>query len=308
MNHFLDPCSYLRVLRAVLERRANVKNWFITGANRGLGLEIARAALARGDKVIATARNPAPIGEQLGEFGDRLVTATVDVTDVTTIEAAVEIALDRFGRIDVLVNNAGYGQLGAFEEIKPQTIARQFATNVFGVFDVTRAILPTMRAQRSGHIITISSIAGIVGFEGSSIYCSTKHAISGWSEGLAKEVAPFGIHMTCVYPGRFRTDFLDPSSVRHGEIAIDDYADFSAERRAALDADNHLQLGDPKKFADVMLKLADDDSAPVQFGAGSDAYSTFTNKAAALTETAERWKALTLSTDFPDKGAVTQDA
>jgi NAD(P)-dependent dehydrogenase (short-subunit alcohol dehydrogenase family) len=284
-----------------------VKTWFITGANRGLGLEIARAVLARGDNVVATARDPDPISVQLGEFGERLVTARVDVTDVATIEAAVEIALDRFERIDVLVNNAGYGQLGAFEEIKPDAIARQFATNVFGVFHVTRAILPTMRAQRSGHIITISSIAGIVGFEGSSIYCSTKHAVSGWSEGLAKEVAPFGIRMTCVYPGRFRTDFLDPSSVRHGEMSIDDYADFSAKRRAALDADNHLQLGDPKKFADVMLTLADDASAPVQFGAGSDAYSTFTKKAAALTETAERWKALTLSTDFSDKNSVPQD-
>nr|WP_295742710.1 SDR family NAD(P)-dependent oxidoreductase [uncultured Acidocella sp.] len=284
-----------------------MKTWFITGANRGLGLKITRAALARGDKVVATARNPASIGEQLRAFGDQLVTAALDVTDIATIHTAVDIALDRFGRIDVLVNNAGYGQLGAFEEIKPDTIARQFGTNVFGVFDVTRAILPAMRAQRSGYIITISSIAGITGFEGSSIYCSTKHAISGWSEGLAKEVAPFGIRMTCVYPGRFRTDFLDPSSVRYGEIAIDDYADVSAKRRAALDADNHLQLGDPETFAEVMLTLADADNAPLQFAAGSDAFHTFKGKAAALTETAERWKTLTLSTDFQDNDTATRD-
>lgn len=285
-----------------------MKTWFITGANRGLGLEITRAALARGDKVVATARNPAPIEEDLREFGDQLVTAAVDVTDHPTIQTAVEMALDRFGRIDVLVNNAGYGQLGAFEEIKPDTIARQFATNVFGVFDVTRAILPTMRAQRSGRIMTISSIAGITGFEGSSIYCSTKHAISGWSEGLAKEVSPFGIRMTCVYPGRFRTDFLDPSSVRYGEIEIDDYADFSAKRREALDADNHRQLGDPAKFAEVMMILADHDSAPLQFPSGSDAYQTFTSKAAALAETAEGWKTLTLSTDYSNVGEAAQDA
>lgn len=284
-----------------------MKTWFITGANRGLGLEIARAALSRDDNVVATARQPDPIREQLSEFGERLVTAKVDVTEVATIESAVQVALDRFGRIDVLVNNAGYGQLGAFEEIMRDTIARQFATNVFGVFDVTRGILPTMRAQRAGHIITISSIAGIVGFEGSSIYCSTKHAVSGWSEGLAKEVGPFGVRVTCVYPGRFRTDFLDPSSVRYGDISIDDYAGFSAKRRAALDADNHLQLGDPKKFADVVLTLADDDDAPIQFGAGSDAYATFTNKAASLSETAERWKALSMSTDFLDKDSPTQD-
>jgi NAD(P)-dependent dehydrogenase (short-subunit alcohol dehydrogenase family) len=278
-----------------------MKTWFITGANRGLGLEIARAALARGDSVVATSRDTGELEEHLAEHGDRMLAAQVNVTDAATIDAAVRAALERFGRIDVLVNNAGYGQLGAFEEITPETIARQFATNVFGVFDVTRAILPAMRAQRSGHVITISSIAGIEGFEGSSVYCSTKHAVSGWSEGVAKEVAPFGIRMTCVYPGRFRTDFLDPSSVRYGEIAIDDYLDFSARRRAALDADNHLQLGDPTKFAEVILTLADETDPPEQFGAGSDAYAVFMKKAASLTGTAERWKALSLSTDFPNR-------
>jgi NAD(P)-dependent dehydrogenase (short-subunit alcohol dehydrogenase family) len=285
-----------------------MKTWFITGANRGLGIEIAHAALSRGDRVVATARNTGALTERLTGHGDRLLAARVDVTEAATIDAATKAALERFGRIDVLVNNAGYGQLGAFEEITPETIARQFATNVFGVFDVTRAVLPAMRAQRSGHVITISSIAGIEGFAGSSVYCSTKHAVSGWSEGLAKEVAPFGIRMICVYPGRFRTDFLDPSSVRHGEIAIDDYAEFSARRRAALDADNHLQLGDPIKFAEVILTLADEQEPPEQFGAGSDAYAVFTKKAVSLTETAERWKALSLSTDFPDKAPASAAA
>lgn len=277
-----------------------MKTWLVTGANRGLGLEIARAALAAGDSVVATARTPSQIAETLQGHGERLLPVALDVTDPVGVEVAVAQAMERFGRIDVLVNNAGYGQLGAFEEVSRDTLLRQFATNVFGVFDVTRAILPVMRRQRSGHIITISSIAGIEGFEGSSIYCATKHAVSGWSEGLAKEVAPFGIGVTCVYPGRFRTDFLDGSSVRFGGIAIDDYEDFSARRRAALDADNHLQVGNPAKFAEVILKLSQAEQPPLWLATGSDAYAVFVNKAAALRDNAEAWKEVTLSTDFAD--------
>jgi NAD(P)-dependent dehydrogenase (short-subunit alcohol dehydrogenase family) len=276
----------------------HMKTWLITGANRGLGLEIARAALNSGDNVVATARNPGRISDALNGHADRLQTIALDVTDDATIDAAVRQAQERFGRIDVLVNNAGYGQLGAFEEISRVTLARQFATNVFGVFDVTRAVLPLMRAQRSGHVITISSIAGMEGFEGSSVYCSTKHAVSGWSEAFGREVAPFGIKVTCVYPGRFRTDFLDGSSVRYGEIGIDDYADFSASRRQALDADNHQQIGDPVEFATAILTLADKEEPPAWFAAGSDAYAVFTNKAKKLSENVEQWKELILSTDF----------
>jgi NAD(P)-dependent dehydrogenase (short-subunit alcohol dehydrogenase family) len=275
-----------------------MRTWFITGANRGLGLEIARAALEAGDTVIATARNPQPIVEALDAFAERLHTIPLDVTDHAAIDKSVNAAKERFGRIDVLVNNAGYGQLGAFEEIAPETVSRQFATNVFGVFDVTRAVLPIMRAQRSGHVITISSIAGMQGFEGSSIYCATKHAVSGWSEGVAREVAPFGIKVTCVYPGRFRTDFLDGSSVRYGDFAIEDYAAASARRRQALDADNHQQIGDPRKFATAMLALVKAENPPVWLATGSDAHAVFSNKSAALVENLEHWKDLVLSTDF----------
>ncbi|WP_307706954.1 SDR family NAD(P)-dependent oxidoreductase [Rhodopseudomonas sp. B29] len=204
----------------------------------------------------------------------------------------------RFGRIDVLVNNAGYGQLGALEEISRDSVGSQFATNVFGVFDVTRAVLPVMRAQRSGHVITISSIAGMRGFEGSSIYCATKHAVSGWSEALKAELAPFGVKVTCVYPGRFRTDFLDRSSVRYGDFTLDDYAAASARRRQALDADNHRQIGDPAKFANAILALADAGDPPMWLPAGSDAHEVFAAKSAALADTIESWRSLIVSTDF----------
>jgi len=275
-----------------------MKTWFITGANRGLGLEIARAALAAGDSVVATARDPQQIDKALEGSADWLHTIALDVTNRVAVDEAVNAAKERFGRIDVLVNNAGYGQLGAFEEIASESVSRQFATNVFGVFDVTRAVLPIMRAQRSGHVITISSIAGMQGFEGSSIYCATKHAVSGWSEGLAREVAPFGIKVTCVYPGRFRTDFLDDSSVRYGDFAIEDYAAASARHRHALDADNHQQIGAPRKFAAAMLALANAKNPPTWLPTGSDAYAVFDEKSAALAENLEHWKDLVLSTDF----------
>ncbi|SFF66839.1 Short-chain dehydrogenase, partial [Actinacidiphila alni] len=189
------------------------KVWFITGANRGFGYEIARAALDSGDRVVATARRPQEAEAALKEHGERVLALPLDVTDTDSVVAAVAAARERFGRIDVLVNNAGYGQLGYFEEQSPQSVERQFATNVFGVFDVTRAVLPVMRAQRSGHVITISSLSGIIGIAGSPVYGATKFAVTGWSEGLGRELAPFGIHATCVHPGMFRTDFLDPTSV-----------------------------------------------------------------------------------------------
>lgn len=277
-----------------------MRTWFITGANRGLGMEIARAALKAGETVVATARNPRQIGTALAGFGDRLHEVTLDVTEPASVEAAVSEAKQRLGHIDVLVNNAGYGQLGAFEEVGRESLAKQFATNVFGVFDVTRAVLPIMREQRSGHVITISSIAGIEGFAGSSVYCSTKHAVSGWSEGLGREVEPFGIKVTCVYPGRFRTDFLDGSSVRYGEVEIEDYAVFSGQRREYLDADNHRQIGDPVRFAAAIMTLVDAKEPPVWLATGSDAFAVFTDKARSLEKNAQDWKALTLSTDFPN--------
>ncbi|MDO0944197.1 oxidoreductase [Chromohalobacter israelensis] len=275
-----------------------MKTWFITGANRGFGLEIARTALQAGDRVTATARHPDTMAETLAGHGERLYTLPLDVTDPSAVDRAVHQAADRHGHIDVLVNNAGYGQLGAFEEVARDDLMQQFATNVHGVFDVTRAVLPLMRARRQGHVITISSIAGIEGYAGSSVYCATKHAVSGWSEGLAQEVAPFGIKVTCVYPGRFRTDFLDHSSVRYGDRPIDDYAATSAQHRQALDENNHLQAGDPVKLAHAILTLAASDQPPLWFAAGSEAYGVFVRKAEALRHNAEEWRDLTESLDI----------
>ncbi|CAG9269688.1 SDR family NAD(P)-dependent oxidoreductase [Paraburkholderia caribensis] len=272
--------------------------WFITGANRGLGLEIARAALEAGDQVVATARKPESLLTVLSDFGDRLVVAPLDVTDGDAISASVDVAMKRFGRIDVLVNNAGYGQLGLFELISPEAIERQFSTNVFGVFAVTRAVLPIMRAQRSGHVITMSSIGGLIGFEGSSMYCATKFALEGWSESLGLELARFGIKTTLIEPGRFRTDFLDPSSVGFGDLEIQDYVAYATEHKAALDAGNHQQAGDPVKLGNTIVTLARSPEPPVRYGAGSEAYGVMIDRAKRLKAEAEAWRELSLSNDI----------
>ncbi|WP_070107515.1 oxidoreductase [Burkholderia plantarii] len=272
--------------------------WLITGANRGLGLEIARAALDAGDRVLATARDPAPIAAALDGFGERLATTRLDVTDAASIAAAVDLARQRFGGIDVLVNNAGYGQLGPFELISPAAIERQFDTNVFGAFEVARAVLPVMRAQRSGHVVTLSSIAGLIGIEGASIYCASKFALEGWSESLGQEVARFGIRTTLIEPGRFRTDFLDASSVSHGDLAIDDYAALAADSRAELDAGNHQQAGDPVKLGRAVVTLVHAPEPPVRYGAGSEAYGVMVARAERLRAEAEAWRELSLSNDL----------
>ncbi|WP_025597341.1 oxidoreductase [Burkholderia sp. WSM2230] len=275
-----------------------MKTWFITGASRGLGLEIARAALGNGDQVAATARNPAQVAEALDGYGERLFPVRLDVTDIAAVQAAVSEAVERFGRIDVLVNNAGYGQLGAFEETSDEAIRRQFATNVFGVFSVTRQILPIMRGQRSGHVITISSMAGLVAFDGSSIYSATKFALEGWSESLHLELQRFGIKATVVEPGYFRTDFLDPRSVRHGDIVIDDYESAAALKKQSISERNHRQAGDPAKLGDAIVALAATEVPPVRFAAGTDAYAAVNKKADSLRAEADLWRFLSVSTDF----------
>lgn len=249
---------------------AEKQTWFITGANRGIGASIAKAALAAGHDVVATARRAEAIAEALGA-SDALLPLTLDITDSEQIEAAVRAASERFGRIDVLVNNAGYGQLGLFEETSRALIEKQLDTNVHGTMDVTRAVLPIMRAQRSGHIITISSISGTIGVTGSAIYSASKFALEGWMEGLANEVAPFGIHATIVQPGYFKTDFLDSSSVAYGDIAVEDYAEASAAFRRAQDDMNHQQVGDPDKLGRAVLELAASAEPPLRFAAGEDA-------------------------------------
>lgn len=275
-----------------------MRTWFVTGATRGLGLETARAALGAGDRVVATGRDVGRIADSLAGAGERLLALALDVTDDAAVEAAVARAVERFGGIDVLVNNAGYGQLGAFEETSAEAVERQFATNVFGVFRVTRAVLPLMRAKRAGRIINISSMVGVVGVDGGSVYAASKFAVTGWSESLSKELARFGIRVTSVHPGYFRTDFLDGSSMRNADLSIPDYAESSAvaiRRRASY---NHNQAGDPVAFGRAMVALADAAEPPVLFAAGSDAVRAVTGKATAMLDDVAAWRDLAVSTDF----------
>lgn len=276
-----------------------MKTWLITGASRGIGLGIARAALEAGDQVVATAREPEQVEAGLaGLGGDRLLASRLDITDAASIRSAVDAATGRFGRIDVLVNNAGYGQLGVFEQQSAAAIERQFATNFFGTIEVTRAVLSIMRVQRSGHIFTVSSVGGLVGAEGGSIYSATKFALEGWSEGISFELKPFGIRTTLIEPGFFRTDFLDASSVSYGDIDIPDYADYSARFKAMLDGINHNQAGDPNKLGKALVALAASDDPPVRFAAGSDAYGVITNRATSDRILADKWHELSVSTDI----------
>lgn len=252
----------------------DLQTWFVTGANRGLGAAITKAALGGGHNVVATARRAESVTAALGS-SDALLAEALDITDSTQIAAAVTAAETRFGRIDVLMNNAGYGQLGLFEETSLDLVKRQIQTNLYGTMEVTRAVLPLMRKQRSGHIVTTSSISGTVGVAGSSIYSASKFAIEGWMEGLRQEVAPFGITATIVEPGYFKTDFLDGSSVNHGgDIVIEDYAEKSAAVRKAQEDRNHQQTGDPDKLAQAILDLVASEQPPLRLVAGADAVST----------------------------------
>ena len=276
------------------------KTWFITGASRGLGVDIAKAALRAGDRVVATGRQRAHVADALGPDNDRLLTLELDVARAPQAHTAVADAVARFGGIDVLVNNAGYGHLGYFEETTDEDIEAQFATNVFGLFNVTRAALPVMRAARRGRIFNLSSLAGVRGSELGSLYCASKFAVEGFSESLALELAPFGVHVTIVEPGPFRTDFLTPESIRFGAKAIPDYEDRRAAQRATFEQRNGKQPGDPVKLADAMVQLANEAAPPLRFTAGALAVNTFASKLGAMQAELEKWRALGVATDGPD--------
>jgi NAD(P)-dependent dehydrogenase (short-subunit alcohol dehydrogenase family) len=220
------------------------KTWFITGAGRGMGVDIAQAALAAGHNVVATGRNPGAVTQALGDSDD-LLAVKLDVTNPHDAEAAVKAAVDHFGAIDVLVNNAGNFYAGHFEELTPEQIDRQLATSLIGPMNVTRAVLPVMRNQRSGQIISISSTAGLVGFEFCTAYSASKFGLEGWMESLAPEIEPFGITTTIVSPGSFRTELLTNESTAYATPSIDDYADRGAQQRAWWNARNGQQAGDP---------------------------------------------------------------
>ena len=272
--------------------------WFITGASRGLGALIAHAALADGNAVVAAGRNVAAITERLGE-SDALLPVALDVTDEAQAKAAVEAALAKFGRIDVLVNNAGFGLLAAVEESSDADVRRMYDTNVFGLLNVTRAVLPVMRAQRSGHVVNMSSIGGYRAGAGFGVYSSTKFAVEGITESLHAELKPLGIHATVVEPGYFRTDFLDASSLVVGKEIIADYDETSGNVRRFAVGMNHNQPGDPEKLATALVTLADAETPPLRLPLGTDTLKAIADKNAYVAAETETWKELSRSTDFP---------
>ena len=275
------------------------KTWFITGASRGLGAEIADAALRAGHRVVATGRRRDALVRRFGTDHERLLALELDVADTAQAEPAVAAALARFGGVDVLVNNAGYGHLGHFEETDDADAQAQFATNVFGLFAVTRAALPAMRRARRGHVVNVSSSAGFRGIETGSLYSASKFAVEGFSESLALELAPFGIHVTLLEPGPFRTEFFKPASIRFGETSVADYDARRAVRRASfLDRDGR-QPGDPARLAQALLQLAEAPRPPLRFVAGAQAIAAMDAKLAETRAELDRWRALGVSTDFP---------
>jgi len=257
---------------------ADKRVWFITGAGRGMGVDIARAALAAGHAVVATGRSTEAVADAVGE-GDDLLVAELDITSLASAEEAVQAALERFGRIDVLVNNAGNFYAGFFEELTPDQMERQLSTNLVGPMNVTRAVLPVMRKQRSGHVVTITSTGGIVGQEFCSAYSASKFGLEGWMESLRFEVEPFNIHTTIVEPGFFRTDLLEKESTTYAELSIDDYAERTAQTRPAWEAMSGKQGGDPAKLAKALVTVVDEEEPPRRWVAGADAVETVEQKA-----------------------------
>ncbi|MFC8936225.1 SDR family oxidoreductase [Rhodococcus sp. NPDC057135] len=274
------------------------KVWFVTGASRGMGIDIAQAALAAGHSVVATGRDPQRVLDAVGEH-ENLHTLALDVTDPAAAEAAAAAAVERFGRIDVLVNNAGNFYAGYFETLSPEQVRAQMETNFFGPLNVTRAILPVLRRQRSGQIITVTSTAGLVGGGFMSAYAASKHALEGWMESLAEEVAPFGISTMSVVPGFFRTELLvEGSSTIWPEVHVDDYAENTAQTIEAWRAMNGTQGGDPAKLAAALVTLSDAGELPGRFVAGADAMGGVEQKQATVQQQIDANRDLSASLSY----------
>ena len=272
--------------------------WFITGASRGFGIEITRQAVARGDQVAATARNPEAITEAVPDACDALLTLPLDVTSAGQAAAAVSATVARFGRIDALVNDAGRGLLGAVEEVSDAEARAVFDVNVFGLLTVTRAVLPVMREQGAGTIINISSSGGFVGRAGWGVYCATKFAVEGLSESMGHELAPLGIQVTAIEPGGFRTNFLDDSSLVTAEARIEDYTSTAGATRQWAEQTNHAQAGDPVKAAKVIVDLAGRKSLPERIQLGEDCFTAVAQKLARTARDQARWREISISTGY----------
>jgi NAD(P)-dependent dehydrogenase (short-subunit alcohol dehydrogenase family) len=270
------------------------KTWFITGAGRGMGVDLAKAALAAGHNVVATGRKPDAVADAVGDSDDLLV-VKLDVTSPPDAEAAVAAGIDRFGGIDVLVNNAANHSAGYFEELTAEQIQRQLTVNLLGPMNVTRAVLPVMRKQRSGHVVTISSTAGFAGYEGGTAYATSKFAVDGWMESLAPEIAPFGIHTTTVNPGFFRTELLTEESTDYAPASIEDYAERNRAQREFLADMNGKQVGDPAKLAQALLEITELEQPPFRFIAGADAIAAAEAKLAERQQQIDAFRELSTS-------------
>ncbi len=280
--------------------------WFITGASTGFGRLLAEQVLAKGDKVVATARKPEQIADLTHNHPEAALALSLDVTDETAIEAAVDAAIRQFGRIDVLVNNAGYGLAGAIEEATQDEYMPVFETNVFGLISVTKAILPHLRKQRSGHIVNLSSVGGLIGSPGWGFYNASKFAVEGFSEALAAELSPLGIHVTIVEPGPFRTDFLGRSGVEaHQRIA--DYDQTAGKTRQYFHEQAGKQAGDPAKAASAIITAVEAANPPKHLLLGKIAYDRMTQRLVQWKQELETWRDLSLGADFdtaPDPGSA----
>jgi NAD(P)-dependent dehydrogenase (short-subunit alcohol dehydrogenase family) len=275
--------------------------WFITGCSTGFGRELARAVLARGWRCVATARNKASLAGLADDAAERLLTLDLDVTDQKQIASTVDAALQHFGSIDVLVNNAGYGYQTAVEEGVEAEIRAQFDVNVFGLFAMTRAVLPSMRARRRGHVLNITSLAGLAGYAGSGYYAASKHAVEGWSDSLAIEAAPLGIKVICVEPGPFRTDWAGRSLIQTPN-RIADYADTAGKRMQNTAQSSGTQQGDPVRAAQTMLKITEVNDPPRNLILGAAALDGGTKRLRALLDDIEKWRETSLGADFPASG------
>jgi NAD(P)-dependent dehydrogenase (short-subunit alcohol dehydrogenase family) len=278
------------------------KLWFVTGAGGGLGAAIATAALRNGDEVVATDLNLDTVSERFAEFGDRVLPLRLDVTVEQEAQAAAAAAFERFGRIDVLVNNAGYGHFGIFEETEDTDAQRQFGVNLFGLLNVTRSVLPTMREQRSGRIFNLSALGGFIGYPNLSLYSASKFAVEGFSESLALEVARFGIQVTIVAPGFMRTNFLDERSLRQAPHRIPDYAEAATAMSRFVAENNHKQTGDPDRLGSALVRLVSLERAPLRFLAGSDAYAEANAKLEKMRIEFAEWADLSASIDGTAQG------
>jgi NAD(P)-dependent dehydrogenase (short-subunit alcohol dehydrogenase family) len=272
----------------------NKKVWLITGAGRGLGLYIAKAVLAAGYKVVATGRNTDKVTKAIGE-SENLLVVKLDVTSPADAEAAIKAATDRFGSVDVLVNNAASFYAGYFEELTPEQVEKQLAVSLFGPMNVTRAVLPIMRRQRSGQVITISSSGGLMGFEFCTAYSASKFAIEGWMQGLQAEVEPFGINTIIVNPGFFRTELLTEESTDYAELNIEDYNERRIQQLEFWKSQNGQQSGDPAKLAQALITISDLEQPPHRFIAGADAIGTAEQVAATLQNQANAYRELSSS-------------